>query len=245
MKVMINDYSGLEIYPGGYTAAPGFMQTIDAIRAAGGQIDGISLEDYASDMTDHTAAGFMAGIQTFNVQGLPVQESEFGTFAAVSPADSARILGEEMRLIFGNPDATGFTNWYFVKEDDGSKQDAPNGALYTISNGDWSNMTLTQAGKIWQDQLGIQDWDGNPNNGWNTQLTATVDANGAISFNGYYGDYLLFADGKTYTFTLVKGTTNYTVTELTSNLFPRAIPVPEPAKIWLALIGGYVIWAAM
>ena len=80
-----------------------------------------------------------------------------------------------------------------------------------MNKDDWSDATLTAAGKAWQDQLGIQDWDSNVNNAWTTQLTATAAADGTISFNGYYGNYELTVGGKTYTFSLTKGSTNYTL----------------------------------
>jgi GH35 family endo-1,4-beta-xylanase len=248
MKLMINDYGGLEGY-----ATSGYMKVIEAIQAAGygSVIGGIDLEDYAAKTSDHSAATVISGLQTFNVTGLPTQLSEFGTYTGVSTTDSAKILGEEMRLMFGNPGSIGFANWYWVKLDNGSSQFAPNGALYTVANGDWANMTLTSAGKIWQDQLGIQDWDGNANNGWTTQLTAAADANGAISFNGYYGDYQVTINGSIYNLSLVKGTTNYTITLLGADpppvtlpvLMTSPTPVPEPATILLALVGGFGLWA--
>jgi len=40
---------------------------------------------------------------------------------------------------------------------------------------------ITEAGKAWQDLLGIQDWDGNPNNAWATHVTPTVNADGSMT----------------------------------------------------------------
>src|SRR5262249_11313304 len=137
--------------------------------------------------------------------------TEFGTFAAVSATDSATILSQTMRLIFGNPSSTGMILWDWYKFGDGSTQFAPGAGLYQVNNDDWSDATITAAGKAWQDQLGIQDWDSNPNNAWTTQLTATAAADGTISFNGYYGNYELTVGGKTYTLSLTKGSTNYTL----------------------------------
>jgi hypothetical protein len=88
---------------------------------------------------------------------------------------------------------------------------APSAALYTVNTGDFNNWTLTEAGKRWQDLLGIADWDGNPNNGWTTQLTAMVDENGMINFNGFWGDYELTIGGKTIPLTLSKGMGAYSL----------------------------------
>ena len=144
-----------------------------------------------------------------NVEGLPLVLTEFGTFTAVSPADSATILGESMRLMFGNPNSTGFIVWEWTKQGDGSDQWAPNAALYDVSSADGDDYTLTPAGKQWQDTLGIQDWNGNPADGWTTKLTTTVAPDGTIAFDGYYGDYQLTAGGKSYKLTLKKGVTTY------------------------------------
>jgi hypothetical protein len=116
-----------------------------------------------------------------------------------------------MRLIFGNPSSTGIILWDWYKFGNGSTQFAPGAGLYQVNKDDWSDATLTTAGKTWQDQLGIQDWDSNPNNAWTTQLTATAAADGTISFNGYYGNYELTVGGKTYTLSFTKGSANYTL----------------------------------
>src|SRR5206468_2129952 len=117
---------------------------------------------------------------------------------------AATILGDTMRLEFGNPNGTGMFIWGFQSENGGGNLFAPAAALYTLNTSDWKTWTITPAGKKWQDQLGIQDWDGNAANGWNTQLTASTDSSGKISFNGYYGDYVLTAGGKTYNLSLAK-----------------------------------------
>lgn len=145
-----------------------------------------------------------------NVRGLPTTLTEFGTSGSLSATDSATILGQTMRLIFGNPTSTGMILWDWYKFGNGSTQFAPNAGLYQVNNANWSDATITAAGKAWQDQLGIQDWDGNSGNAWTTQLTATAAADGTITFNGYYGNYEITAGGKTYNLNLTKGTTNYT-----------------------------------
>jgi hypothetical protein len=195
--------------------ANGYIRNIESLRQAavskgyGDVVGGIGLQFYEKSLRADLAARFMANLQNLNVQGLPTELTEFGTFSSVTPDDSAAILRQAMRLIFGNPSSTGFINWDWTKEDGGGDQWAPNAALYTVSTAEWNDFSLTPAGKVWQDTLGIADWDGNPDNGWNTQLTATVGADGKIRFNGYYGDYEFSVGGKTFGLTLTKGTTNY------------------------------------
>ena len=118
-----------------------------------------------------------------------------------------------MRLVFGNPNSTGFVAWDWIKENDGSTQFAPGSALYAVDTSNWNSATLTNAGKLWQDQLGIHDWDGNPANGWNTQLSATVGPDGKVNFNGFYGDYEISVGGKTFDLALAKGISNYVLND--------------------------------
>ena len=208
-KLFVNDYN---LGDGDFQS--GYMKHIDTLRQAG--IDGghgeivnaIGLEYYNESLATHQASRVIANLQNANVQGLPTQLSEFGAFSGMSAADAATVLDESLRLMFGNAGSIGFVNWYWVKEDSGGGQFAPFASLYTVATQNWGNMTITPAGKIWQDRLGIKDWDGNPNNAWSTQLNVTAGPDGTISFNGYYGDYVLTVDGVDYNISLKKGITD-------------------------------------
>lgn len=211
-KLFVNDYN-----LGDANYLDGYMEHIDTLRqaaiAAGhGQIvDAIGLEYYSNSLADHQASRLIANLQNANVRGIPSQLSELGAFSNMSPADAATLLDESMRLVFGNSDSVGFLNWYWLKENTGAGQFAPFASLYTVDTSNWGNLQLTPAGKIWQDRLGIQDWDGNPNNAWNTQLTVTAAPDGTINFNGFYGDYVLTVGGVEYRFSLKKGVLNYSL----------------------------------
>jgi hypothetical protein len=146
-----------------------------------------------------------------NVRDLPSAMTEFGVFPNISKEVAGVLLGQAMRMFFGNPNSTGFYLWDWTLEDNGQWQWSPGAGLYTVNTNNWNSMALTPAGKVWQDTLGIQDWDGNPDNGWNTQLTTLVGPDGAIDFNGYYGDYTLTIDGVIYNFKLVKGDSEYSI----------------------------------
>ena len=107
--------------------------------------------------------------------------------------------------------------WGFQAENGGGNLFRPAAALYSVTTSNWNTLALTDTGKAYQDLLGIQDWDGNPNNGWTTHLNATngnaptVGANGTINFTGYYGTYNLKIGATTYPLNLAKGTSNYTI----------------------------------
>jgi hypothetical protein len=144
---------------------------------------------------------------------VPVALTEFGVNTGVSQTAAASILGDALKLTYGDPDATGFFMWGFHQESGAGATTlfAPSAALYTVSTTDFNAWTLTPAGQKWQDMLGIQDWDGNANNGWTTQTTATVGTDGTINFNGFWGDYDLTVNGHTYHMATSKGTSQYSL----------------------------------
>jgi GH35 family endo-1,4-beta-xylanase len=235
-KLYVNEFDALGSY------ATGFFQNIETLRQAGikdgyGEIiGGIGTEDYPSSYASHSPSNIIAALQNYAVTGLPQTLTEFGVFSGVSANNAATILGDTMRLEFGNPSGTGFFMWGFQAEDGGGNLFAPSTAFYNVDTSDWSKWTITPSGKKWQDLLGIQDWDNNPNNGWTTQLTTTLGADGTINFNGYYGDYLLTIGGKSYAFSLIKGTTRYTITPLAA-----AVTIPEPSTFSSVLLGGFLV----
>lgn len=215
-KIYVNEFDALMGY------SKGFFQNIETLRQAGikngyGEIvGGIGTEHYPSSISVHNPSDIIAALQNYAVTGLPQTLTEFGVGSGESADNAATILGDCLRLEFGNPSGTGFFMWGFQAEDGGGNLFSPAAALYTVNTNNWNNWTITPAGKTWQDLLGIQDWDGNPNNGWTTQVTATVAADGTLSFNGYYGDYQLTIAGKRYALSLVKGTSRYTISPLSS-----------------------------
>jgi hypothetical protein len=76
-----------------------------------------------------------------------------------------------------------------------------------LANADWS---LTDIGKMYEDMLGIQNWDADPNDGWTTHIPSLpVGPDGAIDFTGFYGVYDIKIGATTYTLDLTKGTTDY------------------------------------
>jgi hypothetical protein len=147
-------------------------------------------------------------MQNLSTLGLPMTLSEFGVHADVTdPLEAKNQVNKIMRMVFGHPDMTTFMYWGFWPP--GSS--APHAASALV-NADWS---LTDIGKMYEDMLGIQDWDGNAANGWTTDVTLPVAADGTIDFTGFFGDYEVTVDGKTYQLALGKGVSDY---ELVVNL---------------------------
>lgn len=230
-KVFVNEYNVLD--DGAY--ANYYLQNIEAIRNAGlaagygDVVGGIGAQYYPSSGT-HTAAKAMANFQSLSVQGLPISLTEFGAQSSLSTAQATTVLGEMLRLTFGNANSTGFFMWGFHQESGagGSTLFAPQAALYTVDTSNFNNWTLTNAGKLWQDQLGIADWDGNPNNGWSTHLSAVVDAVGAINFNGFYGDYNIGGQAGFSNFLHQKGV----------NAWSLSLAAPQGWSFWNANASG-------
>jgi endo-1,4-beta-xylanase len=214
-RLFTNEYNVLQDSSDAY--ADWYRQHVSEIRAAGGDVSGIGFQYYSANATgsannQHNPARMYAAMQNLAVEGLPLALTEYGVktggtgTTAQRQARAAQIIAESARLVFGMPEATGFTMWGFWA--DAVWDGAPEGVLY---NADW---TTRPAGTQWQDLMTF-DADG-VDDDWTTSLALPVAADGTIDFRGFYGDYLLTIDGRTYPLSLVKGTTEY------------SIAVPEP-----------------
>lgn len=222
VKMFVNEYNALQ--DGGDSYANWYVSEIESIRNAGGNVGGIGVQYYPNSTigpgnSQHSPARIYAVMQNLSAQGLPVALTEFGVKAG-GEAIGPKVLEDSMRLTFGTPGATGFVMWGFYA---GEGLYAPAAALFD------SNFNITEAGKRWQDRLGVADWDGNPGNAWDTNLMAEADALGRVSFTGFYGDYYL--RGQTsggYDMTLVKGTGSYGV----------SMAAPPTWSLWNAGVSG-------
>lgn len=233
-KVFVNEYGSI----GGSDYAPWYMNHIEQIRQAGivagygDVVGGIGIQHYPGG--SQNAGNIMRTLQNLSVQGLPLSLTEFGVTSGVSESTAATILGDILRLAFGTSDATGFFMWGFHQESGSGATTlfAPAAALYTVNTSNFNAWTLTPAGQKWQDQLGIQDWDGNANNGWTTQLSTVVAADGTISFDGFWGDYQLTINSQTYNLSLSKG----------QNLYSLVIKPGDYNADGVVDSSDYVIW---
>jgi GH35 family endo-1,4-beta-xylanase len=159
----------------------------------------------------HNAARIMQTMQNLSTHGLPISLTEFGVSSGVAQAPAAQILSEALRITFGNANANGFFMWGFHAENGGGNLFAPSAALFNVSTSNWNNWTITEAGKAWQDLLGIADWDGNPNNAWDTNVTAIVNPDGSIAFTGFFGDYNIGGQSLFSNLNLIRGTSEYSL----------------------------------
>jgi GH35 family endo-1,4-beta-xylanase len=244
-KLYVNEYGVLG--DAGY--ANYYVQHLESLREAGIEagygdvVDGIGSQYYPNSAGAHVPAAMEAVLQNLAVEGKPVTLTEFGVAAGVSALDSANILEDSMRLMFGNPQANGFYMWGFDAENGGGNLFAPAAALYTVSgslNGN-PTWTITPAGQRYEWLFGYgpdPQRRGNNANPWNTQLTATVGPDGRINFNGFYGDYQLTINGHLYNLSLVKGTSNYYMVVAAGDYNGDAIVDAADYTIWRDTIGS-------
>jgi GH35 family endo-1,4-beta-xylanase len=213
-KIFVNEWGAI----GGADYATWYMNNIEQIRQAGiaagygDVLGGIGVQHYPGG--SQNPGNIMRTMQNLSVQGLPMALTEFGVSSGVSQTAAATILGDILKIVFGTADTTGFFMWGFHQESGSGATTlfAPSAALYTVNSSNFNSWTLTPAGQKWQDQLGIQDWDGNANNGWTTNLSAIVGDDGTIDFNGFWGDYNLTLNGQPLaSVNLEKGTSLYSV----------------------------------
>ncbi len=135
------------------------------------------------------------------------------------------ILLDNMRLVFGNDLTDGFLLWGFWQPR--MWQPVTGAALY---DSDWNP---TESGKVYQQLLGIHDWqlEGVPI--WITDLALRTDENGQIEFRGFYGDYDLSVGDTTWALSIVEGVSDY-----------ELVIVPEPSSLRLLVLGSIVLMFA-
>lgn len=195
-KLFLNEYNVLQYGADSY--GNWYRQDVESLANNGGAVSGIGVQYYpffVGDSNAHSPARINQIFQNFGVTGLPIALTEFGvqTGNGTTAAQAATYLTETMRMVFGSPDATTFTLWGFWAGDVWSQ--APLAALVD------ANWNLTPAGTAYEALM----------NQWSTDVTLPVDSNGRINFAGFYGDYDVTVNGHTYSLSLKKGTTAYSL----------------------------------
>jgi GH35 family endo-1,4-beta-xylanase len=195
--VFVNEYSVVQQQGGDYYAN-WYARHIESIQNAGkalygeaeNVVTGIGFQYYAStNLAAHVPARIYATMQNLAVQGLPISLTELGvtgTDNATNEANAAIILEQTARLVFGMPGATGVTLWNLRNT---GNVFAPVGTLYD------NNWTIRDTAIAWQEMMAEFD----------TDLTATVGADGTIDFRGFFGEYDVTISDKSYEFELAKG----------------------------------------
>jgi endo-1,4-beta-xylanase len=193
-RLYVNEYN---VFQWGDSYGNWYREDVDTLKSLGAPVGGIGIQYYPTATTHsaavHSPTRMQQVLQGLSVAGLPITLSEFGvgTGDGTTTAQAATYLTDTMRMIFGTPQATTFMMWGFATNDVWDQ--AP---LAALMNTDGS---LTSVGVAYE-QLMAQ---------WHTDVTLPVASNGTIDFTGFYGDYEVTVDGKTYSLALAKGATDY------------------------------------
>jgi GH35 family endo-1,4-beta-xylanase len=188
-----------------------YRQHVEALRNAGGAVDGIGIQYYAVDdrqaqtNNPHSPSRIAQVFHNLATANLPLSLSEFGVqdVGDPTPQRAAEILADSLRLCFGHEKMTTFITWGFWASRMWSVAPAGN-----LMDARWN---LTPAGKVWQQVTGVRDW-ALPNLPlWTTDVSLATDAQGRVNFIGFYGDYEVTCGQQRGAFTLTPGTTHYTV----------------------------------
>jgi hypothetical protein len=193
-RLYLNEYNVLQF--GGDAYGNWYREDVEELTRIGGAVSGIGVQYYpfsAGGSNAHSAARIQQIFQNLSVTGLPITLSEFGvqTAGGTTVAQAGTYLNETMRMVFGTPGATTFMMWGFWEND--LWDQAPLAALVDDS---WN---LTSVGAIYQQLMGQ----------WNTDVMREVGPDGMVDFTGFYGDYEVTVDGKTYLLRLDKGVADY------------------------------------
>jgi GH35 family endo-1,4-beta-xylanase len=190
----------LEWNGGGREGAPDpfanwYRRHVETLRDAGADVGGIGVQYYADARpgieSPHSPARIYEVLQNLTATGVPVTLTEFGVQKGASAADAARVLDDTMRLVFGTPGANGFVMFGFWA---GAIWDSA--AEGVLVDKDWK---LTEAGKRYEGLM----------TAWTTDVSSVVGPDGTVELTGFYGDYAVEVGGKTLSFWLVKGQSEY------------------------------------
>jgi GH35 family endo-1,4-beta-xylanase len=199
-----NSISSAGVSSGSDQYANWYRDEVEAIKNAGGAVSGIGMQEYANltqtGTNAHSAATIQKALQNLSVEGLPLTMAEYGHAGGTTSATSASLgpaaMDMAVRMFYGNPLATSFMMWGWW---DTSGNTPPAQMIITTPGN--STYTLTALGQKWAALM----------NEFSTHTSATVDANGAISFNGFYGDYNIGSQSLFSNLALAKGTTSYSL----------------------------------
>jgi len=190
-----------------------YRSNIQSIMDAGGTVQAIGRQGNLQSVNRTAARVIHRNLQNMDVFELPISTTEYRVGMG---SDTAIVLNNMLRLMFGNDLTTTFLMWGFWRNA------IYNPGLEVLANADW---TLTACGVEYERLMAL----------WSTDDTEQTDANGRVQFTGYYGDYDVTINGVTYPLKLVKGTTTYQIAQpsiIISNVQVTNITVSSATISW-------------
>jgi GH35 family endo-1,4-beta-xylanase len=206
-RLYLNEYNLLQWSEDPQTGAPDaygnwYRRHAERILAAGGPIDGLGVQYYpdgrdAAELgaNAHSALAVFQVFQNLAVTGRRLSLTEFTVSGkGATPERGAQILDETLRLVFGTPEADTFMLWAAWA---GAAGESPLPASALVDQA-WKP---TPAGERFDALMAA----------WRTSVSAPLDAERSIEFDGFYGDYDVTVGVRTSRFTLTRGLREYTL----------------------------------
>jgi hypothetical protein len=184
----------------GFAAPNNFQQNV---------VNGIGMQLYsdvnATGSNTLSTTTMQAALQNLSIEGLPLTMTEFGMSSTTNNQTlGPAALDNAMRMMYGNPLADTFMIWGWWD----TSGNNPSAQMIVTTPGA-NGYTLTPLGQKW---VSLMNAFTTPTQG------ATVNPDGTINFNGFYGEYAIQGtlNGNAFTFATVdfeKGPNN-TATEV-------------------------------
>ncbi len=206
-RLYLNEYNLLQWSEDPQTGAPDaygnwYRRHAERILAAGGPIDGLGVQYYpdgrdAAELgaNAHSALAAFQVFQNLAVTGRRLSLTEFTVSGkGTTPERGAQILDETLRVVFGTPEADTFMLWSAWG---GAAGEPPLPASLLVDQA-WKP---TPAGERFDALMAA----------WRTSVSAPLDAERSIEFDGFYGDYDVTVGVRTSRFTLARGLREYTL----------------------------------
>lgn len=207
-RLCLNEYNLLQWSKDPRSGAPDpyanwYRRHADAILAAGGAVDTLGVQYYPDGRDEsligasaHSAARVFAVLENLATTGLRLSLTEFTVSSKNSTVERAGLILEQtLRLVFGNPQADTFMIWAIWER--AAEPPPPASALIDAQG------NLTEPGRRYQALM----------RAWDTNLELVAGADGSVVFDGFYGDYSVTLAEKSHALSLVRGKSDYLVTQ--------------------------------
>lgn len=183
--------------------------------ATGNVVTGIGVQYYPNSSSNKGPQYMQKALQNLSVEGLPISLTEFGGNTSIRGTTQApQIIEDTVRMMMGTPNVNLMNIWGWY--DDGTAASNPYGGGTVLVNNGFTNadgsLNLTDAGKRFEylfgrgtDTTAAGNVGGANPDPLTTDLTLSINPDGTINFDGFYGVYTLTVNGQQYTFDFEKG----------------------------------------
>jgi hypothetical protein len=186
-KLFINDYNMLNFWQENDSDIVEYKALVDAIRDAGGQIDGIGLQAHMDRFITKEqitrrldilgapmapTANFPSGLPGLRIE---ITELDINTqqWTTATPAQQAEVTANVLEAAFEHPSVDGVTIW--VMNDSGHWRD--NAIMFDDSSGSWE---VKPSGQAWIDRV---------TDTWWTDVSGSTNTSGQFTGTAFHGKH--------------------------------------------------------